>query len=280
MNMPPFLRVLKVDAASPMSGDDVKIVQFLAARCIGKAGTLVSGLYDNSTAAYISELQTRWGVDVDGVFGPVTSANLLEKCYADGYKDDGLPASARSSSYLYKIVVPVHRNRTVETNATLFDAHNTPLHTFVVRAHGYDTRDTKPWPDFNNVDAGMNEFAGNGNTPTGLSEVDFNSPEDDPKSFGPYDVNRITNGLEGNMLLLLPNIRYGLLLHTGDWPQWTPSQPMPNSAGCLHAHPQDIKLIMEILTTKLGVNVRVNPQSGKGYPYKSQGLISVYQIED
>lgn len=37
-----------------------------------------------------------------------------------------------------------------------------------------------------------------GNTVTGLIEVDLNSPEPDPASYGPWPVNRFVHGLDGN----------------------------------------------------------------------------------
>lgn len=44
----------------------------------------------------------------------------------------------------------------------------------------------------------------------------------------------MTEGLRGNSQFLLPNIRNGILIHTGEWDQhsdWVPGKPMPNSAG-------------------------------------------------
>jgi hypothetical protein len=74
---------------------------------------------------------------------------------------------------------------------------------------------------------------------------------------------------------VLPNIRDGLLVHTGNWTtsevDWKPSKDMPNSSGCIHAHPNDVERIYTILTG-LGVEVRENPFSGKNYPYKPQGV--------
>lgn len=74
---------------------------------------------------------------------------------------------------------------------------------------------------------------------------------------------------------MLPNIRDGLLVHTGNWTttevHWTPLKDMPNSSGCIHAHPSDVERIYKILVS-LGVEVRENPFSGKNYPYKPQGV--------
>jgi hypothetical protein len=46
---------------------------------------------------------------------------------------------------------------------------------------------------------------------------------------------------------------------------------MPNSAGCIHGHPEDINRIQEILVS-LGVTINPNTYSGKNYPYKPQGI--------
>lgn len=46
---------------------------------------------------------------------------------------------------------------------------------------------------------------------------------------------------------------------------------MPNSSGCIHAHPEDINAIYNILVN-LGVKVNPNTYSGKNYPYKPQGV--------
>ena len=79
------------------------------------------------------------------------------------------------------------------------------------------------------------------------------------------------------VLVVLPNIRDGILLHTGDWTHpsdgshWTPLEDMPNSSGCIHAHPSDVEMIYSLLL-KLGVEVRPNPFSGKNYPYQPQGI--------
>ena len=117
---------------------------------------------------------------------------------------------------------------------------------------------TPVWPDFNSTNDGLNMFSTNGNTPTGLIEFDLNSPEDEPKLYGPYPVNRAVQGLkvdvvsvrcsccgvaltlcvlcgalfaQGNAAFLLPQVRNGILMHTGEWPGWNPPQPMPNSEG-------------------------------------------------
>ena len=142
-------------------------------------------------------------------------------------------------------------------------------------------------------------FTSNGNTVTGLMQADLNSPEDEPKFYGPYPVNRAVEGLAGNAKWLVPGLRNGILLHTGEWPDWQPPQPMPNSAGCVHAWPDMIDRIQETLVA-IGVEVRPNtskpsrpgwlsilytdPMRGVDgelpYPYKPQGLLSVFFVDE
>lgn len=119
----------------------------------------------------------------------------------DGYRDNGkvLPG------YKYKVYVPVYRNRSIETTATLYAANMTALHRFTVRTHGQN--------DENGND--LLELCTNGNTPTGLSTFDLNSPEDDHKDFGPYPINREIVGQEGNAKIVISDIRDGILMHTG-----------------------------------------------------------------
>lgn len=81
---------------------------------------------------------------------------------------------------------------------------------------------------------------------------------------------------------MVPSIRDGLLLHTGNWTtedvDWNNSVDMPNSSGCVHGHPDDVEKIYNILLS-LGVVVHDNPYSGKNYPYKCQGIAVVEQMD-
>ena len=117
-------------------------------------------------------------------------------------------------------------------------------------------------------------FSSDGNTPTGLTMFDLNSPEDDPKLFGPYPVNRAVLGLRGNAAFLIPNIRNGILMHTGQWPGWAAPEAMPNSSGCIHAWPQVIEKVWQTLVD-LGVQVRPNTNGKLPYPYICQVSIGV-----
>ncbi len=154
-------------------------------------------------------------------------------------------------------------------------------------------------------DPGLNVFSPDGNTPTGLILFDLNSPEDDPRSFGPYPVNRAVKGLRGNAAFLVPDIRNGILMHTGEWPGWTAPSPMPNSSGCVHAWPDVIKMVWLTLVN-IGVQVgegavsssflhldaieslrrlasyaqvRPNTDGRLPYPYQPQGLLSIELVD-
>lgn len=62
-------------------------------------------------------------------------------------------------------------------------------------------------------------------------------------------------GIKGNAGIVISDIRNGILLHTGEWKDWKPTEDMPNSHGCevaplqltdvlsgIHAHPEDVKV--------------------------------------
>ena len=88
-------------------------------------------------------------------------------------------------------------------------------------------------------------------------------------------------GLAGNAAVLLPAIRNGVLVHTGAWgnySSWTPKEPMPNSDGCVHAHPEAIHAIWRLLVERCGVEVRPNSGGKRPYPYKPQGLVAVFEV--
>jgi hypothetical protein len=265
MSMPsPWTRELTL--TSPyMTGNDVIIAQNLIIRDTAVSAFEANGIYDEVSAKATTQFQSAHDLDATGVFDDATAELLLELHSADGVKDSGFTAA--SMGYLYKIVIPVYENRSIEAAATLYDADNRIIMTFPARTHGHHD-DTS-----NSADYGLNQFTSNGNTITGLVELDLNSPEPDPQSFGPWPVNRIVRGLEGNSKFMLPYIRDGQLIHTGMWRDqgWTPDQPMPNSAGCVHSHPEHIERIYKELV-KLGVTINENPFSGKEYPFKPQGI--------
>jgi hypothetical protein len=53
---------------------------------------------------------------------------------------------------------------------------------------------------------------------------------------------------------------------------------MPNSAGCVHSHPEHVERIYQTLV-RLGVTVNDNTFSGKEYPYKPQGIGVIQLVE-
>jgi hypothetical protein len=93
---------------------------------------------------------------------------LLACCERDRYVDAGLPASHYGAQYLYKVLVPLDpsNNRSVEVTATLLDANNTVLRTFILRGHGYRDQGSAnpPWPDFGDGDVGLNDLSSDGAT--------------------------------------------------------------------------------------------------------------------
>jgi len=283
----PFTRVLCYNRESNlMSGSDVVILQNLIIRSPYVNATLpLTGEYDYDTYQSVIAFQAGNQIsgDPSGVFGPDTANMLLSLHSCDGYKDLGIPAKHYGAQYLYKLHFQVFNNRSYETIGSLFDANNLLLHQFRLRTHGWDNATANPpWPYWSNTD-GLNMFTSNGNTPTGLAEADLNSPEDDDAAYGPFPVNRMINGIEGNVKFILEKnapIRSGVLLHTGMWrlySDWNLSMEMPNSEGCIHAHPADIEQIWQKLIS-IGVQVRPNPGGVVPYPYQPQGLFSVEQV--
>ena len=293
----PFHRRLTEGAEPPMSGDDVTILQQLLRRpnhgnttCTLACGCGCSHVFDGPTADALECVTNGRTRALDAA----AAAMVLRLFSSDHWTDDGAPAA--QSGHLYKILIPVHRNRSVETTATLLDAHNAPLFNFPVRTHGHDVdthgqRIDGKWPDLSDTGCpfaqtrqgcvGLNSFSADGATPTGLSEIDLNAPEDSAKLYGPYPINRFVRGLAGNAAFLLPSIRNGVLIHTGEWQNysaWQPGQPMPNSAGCVHAYPDAIRTLWRILVEKLHVQARPNTDGKLPYPFAPQGLAAVYEV--
>ncbi|EDO43026.1 predicted protein, partial [Nematostella vectensis] len=255
-------------------GKDVTILQnlLLRSKYVDPIGT--SGAYDKPTSKAVAQFQQGNKLNsTPGVFDIATASLVLKQLMYDGYHDDGtIP-----KGYKFKLYIPVYADRTKETNATLYDNQHKPIYTFIVRCHGSMDLETG---------MAVNQLTTNGNTPTGLMSFDLNSPEPNHKSFGPFPVVRAVEGIKGNAAIgrdaentFLPYYRDGLLLHTGEWANWNASMPMPNSNGCIHAHPADLKRVDDILTHDLGVAVRPNPFKGISYPYKPQGLLSIEQLD-
>jgi hypothetical protein len=197
---PPFTRELKVTKPY-MTGNDVLICQTLVKRDESVDPKFTAdGVYGDDSAKAVSAFQGSIGLKATGVFDEATANKLLELHSDDGVTDSGF--TAESMGYLYKFHIPVHKNRSVETASTLYDAKGKVMLKFTARTHGKrGDGTTAAWPDFGNGDVGLSEFASSGNTVTGLVEIDLNSPEPDPDVYGPWPINRIVRGLDGNALL-------------------------------------------------------------------------------
>ncbi|KAJ4462324.1 putative eukaryotic translation initiation factor 2 alpha kinase [Paratrimastix pyriformis] len=196
----------------------------------------------------VTQFQQGEGITASGIFDEVTAVRLLEKHSYDGYKDDGqiLPG------YLYKVHIPVHRNRSLESVATLYDSQMNVLLKFLVRAKGQNAADGSP----------LSELCSNGNTPTGLMLFDLNSPEDAP-TYGPFPINRCVSGLRGNAA------RHPDAHRRVD--RLAAPIPVP--------WPEAIRAVWQLLTSRLGVAVHENPYGTWPYPYTPQGLISIEQAQ-
>lgn len=144
----PFSRALSVQSP-PLSGSDVIILQNLIVRSpLVMISLQFNGNYDANTAAAVQQFQQGNGLVSDAVFDAQTASLLLDQCLgeclsfqfvcllvrfvcevclvvyslfgpaADGYKDDG----SIPPGYLYKVYIPVYKNRSIETIATLFNS--------------------------------------------------------------------------------------------------------------------------------------------------------------
>ena len=267
----------------------VRVLHHLLARTPTGAGgvaDLDSTAFGTSTADAVRAFQADGGARLrpTGVVDRETALALLDDTFTDDhYQDDGKSAADHGAAYLYKIMIPVHRNRSVQTNATFLDKHNNVLFHFPVRTKGHlhdgcGAPLPETWPNFNDTGFGLNQFSSGGMTPTGLTELDLNSPEGVDKLYGPYPVSRFVRGLSGNAAFLIPDLRNGILIHTGEWPGWKEGEPMPNSAGCVHTWPEDVKRVWQTATLKCGAEVRKNPFGTLPYPFKSQALVSVFLV--
>jgi len=261
----PFTRELYYNPHSLQTGSDVFIMQNLLIRSPFVTKFTPNRVFDKQTMEAVKQFQTGNKIESSGRLNHNTAGLLLDRHLEDHYKDD----KKIPQGYLYKVYIPVHKNRSIETIATLYNSQMAQLHKWRVRTHGQDDPVTH---------RALNQLCGDGNTPSGLMTFDLNSPEDDPKDFGPYPVNRAVQGLKGNAKVIISDIRDGILMHTGEWPNWNSSMPMPNSHGCIHGHPEDIKKVWQILVS-LGVKVRPNTDGKLPYPYAPQGILSIEQLD-
>lgn len=168
----PFTRQLQLTTPA-LQGQDIYILQNMLSQN-GNMPLNVTSEYDAATEQAVSLFQRGQGLAVDGIVGPVTAQAVLDQLSDDRYRDDGVPPA--QLGYLYKVYVPVYRNRSVETMASLIAANGSTVFQFQARLHGIDTV-LQPWPYFNSCCDGLNMFSSNGDTPTGLIELDLNTPE-------------------------------------------------------------------------------------------------------
>ena len=91
-----------------LNGSDVVITQNLIARARG-VFVAMTQVYDPQTAHAVGVFQAQQGLPVTGVVDAATAFDMIKYLSDDHYVDDGRPA--RDLGYLYKVHVPVHRNR-------------------------------------------------------------------------------------------------------------------------------------------------------------------------
>jgi hypothetical protein len=142
---------------------DVALLQYLLHRYTpSKCAWQDGGIYDALTTSCVREFQQNSIYHKPRRLGHVdyvTAQALLTDYIDDQYHDDG--KSARSQGYLYKILIPVHHNRSIETTATFLDGDNNVVFTFPVRAKGHVSDGCgrslpEVWPNFNNSGDGLN----------------------------------------------------------------------------------------------------------------------------
>ena len=157
----PFYRALYV--TSPyMTGNDVIIAQTLLKRDAAVDQSLVvDGVYGEASKKATASFQSAHKLSSTGTLDSASAQMLMDLHSQDGYTDSGFTAA--SMGYLYKIHIPVHVNRSVETHATLFDKDNNVLLKFTTRQHGHrDDGSAAAWPDYGTGDVGYTEYGSNG----------------------------------------------------------------------------------------------------------------------
>lgn len=273
----PFTRPLTLTSPEKF-GQDVMILQNLLQRHQNK-NLSVTGSFNKQTQTALQAFQKDMKLQsTNGVLDVESAALILNRLMSDGYKDDG----AIPDGINFKMYIPVYRDRTIETTGIIYARDGTILHKFTTRTRG------------SSGDQGqvLNQLTTNGNTPTGLSYMDINTKELDDKKFGPYPVLRVVKGIQGNSAIgrdnytavdgrdtFLSDYRTGILVHTGEWENWKKGEPMPNSNGCIHVSPEDQKIIIDLLVNKCDCHVNENTFGKLPYPYKTQGIVSIEQLD-
>lgn len=273
----PFTRVLNVGD----EGKDVYTLQRLLNRWNKKPNLPITQKFDTDTARALNAWKVSHQLANNTIFDVDTAFKFLNEFQYDGYKDAGIKPA--DMGLKFRVYIPVYRNRSIETTATLYDENNNILHKWIARTRAHTIFGEEPWPTWDSKGYGLNEFTGWGYTPSGLTLLDLNTPEPDSvvDLYGKWNVLRAVRGIEGNAEICMPYLRNGILAHTGNWAKhgWKTTDPMPNSSGCIHNHPEDQEIITEILKAK-GVIANENPFGTLPYPYQPQGLLSIEVIDD
>jgi hypothetical protein len=277
----PFDRQLDYDAAKPMSGKDVYLLQSLLNRWGKSPGVQLNSIYDKATSSTLRKWKVSVNLPDTTLFDKDTAYTFLDTFFYDNYKDNGIKAA--DMGLKFKVYIPVHNDRSIETIATLYDENNNVLHKYPVRTRAHTVYGDEPWPTWDNNGSGLNSFSGWGFTPSGLTLLDLNTPEpaEVEDLYGKWNVLRAVRGIQGNAVIAMPKLRNGILQHTGNWAKhgWDESKPMPNSSGCMHVHPADQETVTQILAS-LGVVANKNPFGQLPYPFSPQGLLSIEVIPD
>jgi peptidoglycan hydrolase-like protein with peptidoglycan-binding domain len=131
----PFTRQLKL--TSPyMTGNDVLICQTLIKRDNAVDKNLATdGVFGPASADAVSDFQKANGLKSTGILDDVSAQKLLDLHSDDKYTDSGF--TAESVGYLYKFYIPVHKNRSIETDSILYDKTGKVLLKFRTRTHGH-----------------------------------------------------------------------------------------------------------------------------------------------
>lgn len=149
----PFTRKLVYsNGSSPLQGKDVYILQNLLKRISSPYTGPINSQYDKATSIAVSELQRQVKLSSTGIFDAATAAALMNPKNGfifDHHTDDGV--TARSYGLKFKVLIVGHYNRSVESQAKLFDEDNNLLHTFIARTHGHSKFGPAPWPEFTYV---------------------------------------------------------------------------------------------------------------------------------
>ena len=188
---PPQLNFPIKPFTSPLSlnnrSSEVTILQMLLMRypaCYSHYGRneseFISGIFTLPTLECLVQFMASHHLQKEQYLTPETAQKLLDLYMNDKYIDEYVDINnskwimnrSLPSPYKYYVHVPVYGNRSIETICRLFDKVGNLYHEFRCRTHGQEE---------------LNQLTSDGSTPTGLYTFDLNTPEPDPKEYGPYD---------------------------------------------------------------------------------------------